>query len=69
MVNAKAGQWLPGSESPAWLDGSLAGDYGFDPLKLGKDPEKLAKYQEHELINGRFAMLASAGVISVELLG
>ena len=28
--------WLPGSEAPAWLDGSLPGDYGFDPLELGK---------------------------------
>lgn len=28
--------WLPGSEAPKWLDGSLPGDYGFDPLDLGK---------------------------------
>ena len=24
-LNAKAGSWLPGAESPAWLDGSLPG--------------------------------------------
>lgn len=28
--------WLPGSGAPAWLDGSLPGDYGFDPLELGR---------------------------------
>lgn len=28
--------WLPGAEAPEWLDGSLPGDYGFDPLDLGK---------------------------------
>jgi len=29
----KAG-WLPGSDAPMWLDGSLAGDVGFDPYCL-----------------------------------
>jgi hypothetical protein len=33
-AKAKAGNWLPGSDSPAHLDGSLAGDFGFDPLNL-----------------------------------
>lgn len=28
--------WFPGSTPPAWLDGSLPGDFGFDPLGLGK---------------------------------
>lgn len=33
--------WLPGSTPPEWLDGTLPGDFGYDPLKLGKDPETL----------------------------
>lgn len=47
----------------------MAGDYGFDPFSLGKDPEKLAKYQVNELINARYAMLAVPGMIAVELFG
>lgn len=31
--------WFPGAKAPAWLDGSLIGDYGFDPLGLGKPAE------------------------------
>ncbi|GMP82351.1 hypothetical protein CsSME_00036693 [Camellia sinensis var. sinensis] len=27
--------WFPGSVPPPWLDGSLPGDFGFDPLGLG----------------------------------
>ncbi|PNX90027.1 chlorophyll a-b binding protein, partial [Trifolium pratense] len=26
--------WFPGSVPPPWLDGSLPGDFGFDPLGL-----------------------------------
>ncbi|XP_050261158.1 photosystem I chlorophyll a/b-binding protein 6, chloroplastic-like [Quercus robur] len=26
--------WFPGSSPPEWLDGSLPGDFGFDPLGL-----------------------------------
>lgn len=33
--------WLPGAKAPEWLDGSLVGDYGFDPLGLGKPSEYL----------------------------
>ena len=33
--------WFPGAKAPEWLDGSLPGDYGFDPLALGKSPEYL----------------------------
>ncbi|MEW5300025.1 MAG: hypothetical protein WDW38_002854 [Sanguina aurantia] len=31
--------WLPNVERPAWLDGSLPGDRGFDPLGLSKPSE------------------------------
>ena len=33
--------WFPGAKAPEWLDGSLLGDYGFDPLSLSKPPEYL----------------------------
>jgi len=37
--------------------GRKPGDFGFDPLGLGK-PDSMAKYQEAEIINGRLAMIA-----------
>mmetsp|Transcript_28175 Transcript_28175/g.39179 ORF Transcript_28175/g.39179 Transcript_28175/m.39179 type:complete len:190 (+) Transcript_28175:74-643(+) len=33
--------WLPNTVRPAWLDGSLPGDRGFDPLGLSKPAEYL----------------------------
>jgi light-harvesting complex II chlorophyll a/b binding protein 4 len=33
--------WLPNTDRPAWLDGSLPGDRGFDPLGLSKPVEYL----------------------------
>lgn len=33
--------WFPGAQAPEWLDGSLVGDYGFDPFGLGKPAEYL----------------------------
>lgn len=59
--------WLPGVSfgsltDPEWLDGSLPGDYGFDPLGLGKDPSALKWYREAEIIHGRWAMAAVLGI-------
>lgn len=68
-VTMKAGNWLPGSEAPAWLRDDLAGNFGFDPLKLGENAGHLQRYSEAELQNGRWAMLGAAGVIAVELFG
>ncbi|KAM0994303.1 hypothetical protein ACFX2I_009842 [Malus domestica] len=33
--------WYPGAKAPEWLDGTLVGDYGFDPFGLGKPAEYL----------------------------
>lgn len=61
--------WFPGSTAPAHLDGSLPGDYGFDPLSLGKEPEDLKWYVQAELMHARWAMLGLAGMVAPELLG
>jgi light-harvesting complex II chlorophyll a/b binding protein 6 len=69
-VSKKSGRkpsWLPGVNfgsltDPEWLDGSLPGDYGFDPLGLGKDPSALKWYREAEIIHGRWAMTAVVGI-------
>lgn len=39
------------------------GDFGFDPLGLGKDPAAFKKYQANEIMNGRLAMIAVGGFI------
>ena len=55
--------WYPGNDPPAWLDGSLPGDYGFDPLGFGSDPETLRWMADAEVIHGRFAMMGTAGIL------
>lgn len=67
-------EWVPFGviDSPAYLDNSLAGDRGFDPLGLVtmdgpwwpgiKSPEKrLMWMREAETKHGRLAMIAAAG--------
>lgn len=57
-----------------YLDGSLPGDYGFDPLGLS-DPVNAGGFvtpewlKYSEVIHGRWAMLGAAGCISPEILG
>merc|ERR1711959_291844 len=102
--------WLPNTTRPAWLDGSLPGDRGFDPLGLAKpvaylqfdldqldqnqaqnkaggvvgsfkpsadevtsqslqpysEVFNLQRFRECELIHGRWAMLATLGIIVAE---
>jgi len=59
----------PPLQPPAHLDGSLPGDYGFDPLRLGEQPDALKWYVQAELQHGRWAMLGAAGVLGKDLLG
>eukprot|EP00197_Chlamydomonas_leiostraca_P002672 CAMPEP_0202857030 /NCGR_PEP_ID=MMETSP1391-20130828/117_1 /ASSEMBLY_ACC=CAM_ASM_000867 /TAXON_ID=1034604 /ORGANISM="Chlamydomonas leiostraca, Strain SAG 11-49" /LENGTH=258 /DNA_ID=CAMNT_0049535777 /DNA_START=9 /DNA_END=785 /DNA_ORIENTATION=+ len=67
-ANANRISWFPGSKLPEHLNGSLPGDYGFDPLGLGKDEQALKWYVQGELQNARWAMLAVAGILVPELL-
>jgi len=69
VVRAERASWLPGSELPSYLNGELPGDFGFDPLRLGENKEALQWYQQAELQNGRWAMLAAAGILFQDLLG
>ncbi|PSR99766.1 Photosystem I chlorophyll a/b-binding protein like [Actinidia chinensis var. chinensis] len=60
--------WLPGLDPPSYLDGSLAGDFGFDPLGLGENPENLKWYVQAELVHSRFAMAGVAGILVTDLI-
>ena len=47
VVAADRQMWLPSMETaPAHLSGTMAGDFGFDPLGLGaQGPERLKWYE------------------------
>lgn len=64
MTNSIALPFLP---RPAALDGTHAGDYGFDPLGLSEKMDFYAM-QESELRHARLAMLAVVGWPMSELL-
>merc|ERR1711957_193178 len=54
-------QALPFMTVPAFMNGSMAGDVGFDPLGFADCTENLDKYREAEIKHARLAMLAAAG--------
>jgi len=54
------------NEIPSYLNGTLAGDYGFDPLGLGQEG-KVDQYRQAELIHARWAMLAIPGCLIPEI--
>ncbi|KAJ0989736.1 hypothetical protein J5N97_008092 [Dioscorea zingiberensis] len=66
--------WFASKQSLSYLDGSLPGDNGFDPLGLSV-PEGTRGFIElkwlpyGEVINGRFAMLGAFGAIAPEIFG
>merc|ERR1711871_379509 len=47
----------------AFEDGRAPGDFGFDPLKFSKEPEKAEKYALMEITHARLAMLGFSGMI------
>ncbi|KAK8582947.1 hypothetical protein V6N13_069713 [Hibiscus sabdariffa] len=60
--------WFPGSVPPPWLDGSLPGDFGFDPLGLGSDPETLRWNVQAELVHCRNTSPTPRPLFIVELI-
>jgi light-harvesting complex I chlorophyll a/b binding protein 1 len=69
---AERSKSLPFMNRPELLDGSMAGDVGFDPLGLSTiDGVGIDLYwlREAELKHARVAMLAVVGVVQVELFG
>jgi light-harvesting complex II chlorophyll a/b binding protein 7 len=56
------------SSAPEWLDGSLPGDYGFDPFSLARESKNLDRYVELEILHARWAMLGALGALIPELL-
>jgi len=71
-LNAEKSKALPFMNRPPLLDGSMAGDVGFDPLGLSNIDEvgiDLYWLREAEIKHCRVAMLAVAGIVQVELFG
>jgi len=57
----KMSQALPFANRPKFLDGTMAGDVGFDPFGLVQTKTDLKNYREAEIKHARLAMLAAAG--------
>nr|6IGZ_1 Chain 1, Lhca-a [Bryopsis corticulans]6IGZ_5 Chain 5, Lhca-a [Bryopsis corticulans] len=68
-VQARPGNWLPGSEAPSYLPEDLPGNYGYDPLGISENPANMERMIECEVMNGRWAMLAVPGMLAQEALG
>jgi len=71
-LNADRSKALPFMNRPPLLDGSMAGDVGFDPLGLSNiDDVGIDLYwlREAEMKHARVAMLAITGMVWVELFG
>lgn len=70
----KTGLWFASEQSLSYLDGTLPGDFGFDPLGV-YDPEgkgfavSPSWLQYAEVIHARWAMLGATGCLAPEILG
>nr|AAB39488.1 light-harvesting complex I polypeptide [Porphyridium cruentum] len=65
---AEMSKSIPFLEKPKNLDGSMAGDVGFDPLGFS-DKWDVKFLREAELKHGRICMLAALGFIYPEIMG
>lgn len=63
--------WLPATEPPEWLDGSLVGDRGFDPLGLSKPAEyqqvDLDDLEQNDAVNKAGELLGDLKIVGVEV--
>merc|ERR1719443_1800210 len=64
-VSMRQSEALPFLEAPPQLDGSMAGDVGFDPLGLS-GYYSLDYMREAEIKHGRICMLATLGYVTVD---
>lgn len=73
LYKPREAKWFPSLLAPASLDGSMAGDVGFDPLGFSLDKDgstkgsRLKFMRNAELKHARLAMLASLGWPASEL--
>lgn len=67
-LNAEMSKSLPFLPRPEKLDGSMAGDVGFDPMGLSEIQEDLIYARWAELKHGRIAMLAIVGLVTEEYI-
>jgi len=70
----KTGLWFTSNQSLSYLDSSLPGDFGFDPLGVYEPNGKgfavsPSWLQYSEIIHARWAMLGAIGCIAPEILG
>lgn len=67
-LSAEMSKSLPFLPRPEKLDGSMAGDVGFDPMGLSEIQQDLTYARWAELKHGRIAMLAIVGLITQEYI-
>jgi light-harvesting complex I chlorophyll a/b binding protein 4 len=68
LATSERPRWFPEAPIPDWLDGTLPGDRGFDPMGLGADPTALRWFRQSELMHARWAMLGVAGILLQEVV-
>ena len=66
-VLAAKSKAIPFLDAPPKLDGTLAGDYGFDPMGIS-EMQDINMLRTFELKQGRVAQLAAAGFLFQEIL-
>jgi len=65
-LNAEMSKSIPFLPRPEKLDGSMAGDMGFDPMGLSEIQQDLKYARWAELKHGRISMLAITGMVVQE---